>query len=86
MHTHDYRTGKEWKGKDVLVLGTGTSGHDIAQDLHGHDANVKMIQRGGTAVASLKAVSSKSWRVKLVWLTDMAVPNVRKTASLNRSS
>ena len=57
LHTHDYKNGKEWKGKNVLVLGTGTSGHDVAQDLYGHGANVKMIQRSGTAVASLKAVS-----------------------------
>ena len=56
LHTHDYKSGQAWAGKNVLVLGTGTSGHDIAQDLFGHGANVKMIQRGATAIASLDAV------------------------------
>lgn len=36
MHTHDYKSGAQWKGRNSLVLGTGTSGHDIAQDLYGH--------------------------------------------------
>ena len=55
MHTHDFASGAEWKGKNVLVLGAGTSGHDVAQDLHGHGAHVKMIQRGSATVASVKA-------------------------------
>ncbi|MBT2305232.1 NAD(P)/FAD-dependent oxidoreductase [Variovorax paradoxus] len=56
LHTHDYKTGHEWKGRNALVLGTGTSGHDIAQDLFGHGANVKIVQRGSTAIASVEAV------------------------------
>lgn len=56
MHTHDYRNGKAFKGKRALVLGTGTSGHDIAQDLYGHGVDVKMIQRGPTSIVSLDAV------------------------------
>ena len=56
VHTHDYKSGADWKGKKALVLGTGTSGHDIAQDLYGHGAEVRMIQRGPTAIASVDAV------------------------------
>lgn len=55
LHTEDYYFGAEYKGKNVLVLGTGTSGHDCAQDLHEHGANVRMIQRGSTTVVSVKA-------------------------------
>ncbi len=55
IHTHDYREGAHWKGKNVLVVGAGTSGHDVAQDLHGHGAKVKIIQRGAVTVASVKA-------------------------------
>lgn len=55
IHTHGYKEGSAWKGKKVLVLGAGTSGHDIAQDLHGHGASVKLIQRGPITVASVKA-------------------------------
>lgn len=55
LHTEDYYSGAEYKGKNVLVLGTGTSGHDCAQDLHEHGAKVKLIQRGSTTVVSVKA-------------------------------
>ncbi|MGO1766448.1 MAG: hypothetical protein ACTH1W_04160 [Advenella sp.] len=55
LHTHDYRDGSAWKGKSALVLGVGTSGHDIAQDLHAHGANVSLIQRGSITVASVEA-------------------------------
>ncbi|MGO3125235.1 MAG: FAD-dependent oxidoreductase [Advenella sp.] len=55
LHTHDYRDGSAWTGKSALVLGVGTSGHDIAQDLHAHGANVSLIQRGSITVASVEA-------------------------------
>jgi putative flavoprotein involved in K+ transport len=55
IHTHHYREGAQWKGKKVIVVGVGTSAHDVAQDLHGHGAQVKMIQRGSATIASVKA-------------------------------
>ena len=42
----------------MLVLGTGTSGHDVAQDLYGHGAKVKMVQRSATAIASLESLAT----------------------------
>src|SRR5262249_28806047 len=41
-------------GRKVLVLGSGTSGHDVAQELQAHGADVTMIQRSKTYVVSLK--------------------------------
>lgn len=57
MHAQGFDSGAPWRGKNVLVLGVGNSAHDIAQDLHGHGANVKMIQRGSLTVFSVKAAS-----------------------------
>ncbi|MFT3975546.1 MAG: NAD(P)/FAD-dependent oxidoreductase [Sphingomonas bacterium] len=57
LHTEDYASGAAWRGKQALVLGTGTSGHDCAQDLHGSGAAVKIIQRGSTTVTSVEAAS-----------------------------
>jgi cation diffusion facilitator CzcD-associated flavoprotein CzcO len=37
-----------------VVVGTGNSGHDVAQDLHGHGAAVTMVQRSPTCVLSLE--------------------------------
>ncbi len=55
IHTHDYTDGSAWKGKKALVLGTGSSGHDVAQDLHSHGADVSLVQRGSTTVVSLES-------------------------------
>jgi cation diffusion facilitator CzcD-associated flavoprotein CzcO len=55
IHTESYQAGESWRGKRAIVLGAGTSGHDVAQDLHNYGAIVKMIQRGSTTVVSLKS-------------------------------
>jgi putative flavoprotein involved in K+ transport len=52
-HSGDYGSGLHWQGKRVLVLGTGTSGHDVAQDLSvSGAAEVTLIQRSPTLVVS----------------------------------
>ncbi|MBR0670655.1 FAD-dependent oxidoreductase [Neoroseomonas soli] len=54
-HSGDVGSGLDWAGKRALVLGTGTSGHDVAQDLTvSGAAEVTMIQRSPTLVVSLK--------------------------------
>jgi cation diffusion facilitator CzcD-associated flavoprotein CzcO len=42
------------KGKKVVVVGTGNSGHDIAQNFHENGADVTMLQRSGTYVLTAK--------------------------------
>ena len=39
MHSGAYTNGAAWKGKRAIVLGTGNSGHDVAQDLHSSGAD-----------------------------------------------
>jgi putative flavoprotein involved in K+ transport len=54
-HSGAYGSGLDWKGKRALVLGTGTSGHDVAQDLAvSGAAEVSLVQNGPTLVVSLK--------------------------------
>jgi cation diffusion facilitator CzcD-associated flavoprotein CzcO len=53
IHSTSYSTANRYAGKDILVVGTGSSGHDIAQDLYAAGANVTMMQRGSTSVVSL---------------------------------
>lgn len=55
MHTADYRDHRDWVGKRALVVGTGVSGHDIAQDLAEHGAEVTMVQRSATVVFSISS-------------------------------
>ena len=54
MHSGQYATGHAWKGRKALVMGTGNSGHDVAQDLHASGAEVTMIQRNSTLIVSLE--------------------------------
>ncbi len=53
MHSHGFSSGIAWAGKKALVLGTGNSGHDVAQDLHSHGVDTTIIQRGSTTVVSI---------------------------------
>jgi putative flavoprotein involved in K+ transport len=54
LHSGDYTDGRDWRGKQALVLGTGNSAHDVAQDLRAHGVQVSMIQRSPTHVVSLR--------------------------------
>ena len=50
IHSGEYRDGEPWRGRRVVVIGTGTSGHDIAQDLYAAGAHVTIVQRSPTLV------------------------------------
>lgn len=54
MHSSRYDDGESWKGKRAIVIGTGNSGHDIAQDLCSSGAQVTMFQRSSTLVVSIE--------------------------------
>src|SRR4051794_31297771 len=54
MHSSQYDDGEHWKGRRALVIGTGNSGHDIAQDLHSSGADVTLVQRSSTLVVSIE--------------------------------
>ncbi len=58
VHSGSFENAEHWRGKKALVLGTGTSGHDVAQELHAHGAHVTMIQRSPTYVVSLQEAQS----------------------------
>ena len=54
IHSSQYTDGEEWRGKRALVIGTGNSGHDIAQDLHSSGADVTLVQRSSTLIVSIE--------------------------------
>jgi putative flavoprotein involved in K+ transport len=53
LHTTEYTNGINWRGKKALIIGTGTSGHDVAQDLHCNGCETTIVQRGSTMVVSI---------------------------------
>jgi putative flavoprotein involved in K+ transport len=53
LHSSQFGGGKQWAGRPVVVFGTGTSAHDICQELHAHGAEVTMVQRSPTMVVNV---------------------------------
>jgi cation diffusion facilitator CzcD-associated flavoprotein CzcO len=54
LHSTQYEDGEAWQGKRALIIGTGNSGHDIAQDLHASGAKPTLVQRHSTMVVNIE--------------------------------
>jgi cation diffusion facilitator CzcD-associated flavoprotein CzcO len=54
IHSSAYTGAEARKDKRVLIIGTGTSAHDMAQDLQSNGATVSLIQRGTTSVLNVE--------------------------------
>ncbi|GMO73425.1 flavin-containing monooxygenase [Bradyrhizobium ottawaense] len=54
LHSSRYEDGETWTGKRAIVIGTGNSGHDIAQDLYSSGAEVTLVQRAATLVTNIE--------------------------------
>jgi hypothetical protein len=54
MHSSQYTDGEGWTARRALVIGTGNSGHDIAQDLHSSGADVTLVQRSPTLIVGIE--------------------------------
>ncbi|KZT61712.1 FAD/NAD(P)-binding domain-containing protein [Calocera cornea HHB12733] len=63
LHSSVYRDASEWKGKRAVVIGTASSGHDIAQDLCNAGADVTMIQRSPSMVVAIEDVQALYGRI-----------------------
>jgi cation diffusion facilitator CzcD-associated flavoprotein CzcO len=54
LHSSRFSGGADWNGKSVVVIGTGTSAHDICQELQANGADVTMVQRNPTLVVNVE--------------------------------
>jgi putative flavoprotein involved in K+ transport len=54
VHSSESIDGFDVVGRSLLVVGAGTSGHDIAQSLYGRGAHVTLLQRSSVTVVSLE--------------------------------
>ena len=53
LYAAEFNGGIDVDGKRALVVGSGASAHDVAQELHCAGASVTMLQRGSTCIISL---------------------------------
>ncbi|KAI4344902.1 hypothetical protein L6164_012084 [Bauhinia variegata] len=56
MHSNRYLNGREWYGKNVLVVGCGNSGMEIAYDLSNWGANTSIVIRNEVHVVTREMV------------------------------
>ncbi|MBV8835546.1 MAG: NAD(P)/FAD-dependent oxidoreductase, partial [Alphaproteobacteria bacterium] len=54
IHSSRYTDGEDWSGKRAVVIGTGNSGHDIAQDLYSSGADVTLVQRSPALIVNIE--------------------------------
>ena len=52
FHSSEYRGGKEFEGKKVLVVGCGNSGMEVALDLCDHNAMASLVVRDSVSTAN----------------------------------
>ena len=63
MHAADYRGGSDVSGTRALVIGSGSSAHDVAQDLALHGAEVTLLQRSSTCVVSVDPGATRAYSI-----------------------
>lgn len=63
IHSSESIDGLDVTGRSVLVVGAGTSGHDIAQSLYGRGAHVTLLQRSSVTVVSLEPSSVRPYEL-----------------------
>lgn len=80
MHASNFQNANEtYKDKKVVVVGTGSSGHDIAATCHRFGAKVTIIQRSPAFVVSMETAHDglrKRWNkdtVRLIFFSSFQV-------------
>jgi cation diffusion facilitator CzcD-associated flavoprotein CzcO len=63
QHASQYQAGEAWAGKRAIVIGSGTCGHDIAQNLHSAGAEVTLVQRSPTVIVSIEPSGQLPYRL-----------------------
>lgn len=62
-HATEYRGEVHAEDRRVLVVGSGSSAHDVAQDLHHAGARVTMLQRSSTCVVSVEPGAARAYSI-----------------------
>lgn len=66
MHACDYKSGKDFQGKNVLVVGCGNSGMEISVDLCHHKANPSMVVRSSVSKYVLPKSMTSTTKFKYI--------------------
>ncbi|XAR61021.1 Indole-3-pyruvate monooxygenase [Bertholletia excelsa] len=68
IHVCDYRSGKEFSGKGVLVVGCGNSGMEVSLDLCNHNAKPSMVVRSSVHVLPREIFRKSTFELAMLML------------------
>ncbi|MEU1980838.1 NAD(P)/FAD-dependent oxidoreductase [Nocardia sp. NPDC019395] len=57
VHSSKFSDGRDYTGKNVMVVGVGTSGHDIALDVTKHGGRATILQRSPAIVVDIETAN-----------------------------
>ncbi|KAL7608502.1 indole-3-pyruvate monooxygenase YUCCA6 [Lactuca sativa] len=66
-HTAEYRSGSDFRGKKVLVVGCGNSGMEVSLDLCNHDAHPSLVVRNAVHVLPREMLGRSTFGLSM-WL------------------
>ncbi|MED6223467.1 trkA [Stylosanthes scabra] len=77
IHACDYKSGERFRGKNVLVVGCGNSGMELALDLVNHQASPSMVVRSSVHVLPREVLGKSTFELAVtmlrwlpLWLVD----------------
>ncbi|KAL8139016.1 hypothetical protein V2J09_005017 [Rumex salicifolius] len=79
IHACDYKTGEEFQGKRVLVVGCGNSGMEVSLDLANHNAIPSMVCRSSVHVLPREVLGNSTFELAVLmmkWLPIWIVDNI----------
>lgn len=77
VHVSEYKSGKTYKGKKVLVVGCGNSGMEVSLDLCNHGASPSMVVKDSVHVLPREVLGKSTFEIAVMmmgwlplWLVD----------------
>lgn len=77
LHASEYKSGEDFRGKKVLVVGCGNSGMEVSLDLCNHDARPSMVVRSSVHVLPREVLGKSTFELAMfllkwlpLWLVD----------------
>ncbi|CAD6343309.1 unnamed protein product [Miscanthus lutarioriparius] len=76
MHSSDYRSGEDYRGKKVLVVGCGNSGTEVSLDLSNHNVHTSMVVRDSVHVLPREIMGLSTFGLSMWLLMCLSVQTV----------